>query len=1263
MAIDGHKANLSPEATEYLNRLEERLVKGSNTIAVLESNSAYARNRAQEATTAAVEAAPTLLVPEPPTNLNAVVEGVWGEQGAPLTKVTLTWEPSSLAVTGEPIQTNMFEVFGREFVVYADGDLTAVPPSDLKSLGTPPTATLVLEGGTPNTHHQFFVRARSVDGVWSELSDDVEVDYPAPSGVLAAPTAPIADTSTFGGVALKWDGLLIDGPTPPQFRYVYAGMQNPDGVTYTRVGQTLIGAGGIAVVDIPVGETHDFALFAVNSAGEVSLPSAIVTATIDGVDVSGIQSDIAGLQTDLSNLDTALSDAQSDATQALSDVATAQAKADSAFTNAATAQSAADSAQSDADAANAAALAASGLAASKGKVIYSTTAPTGADAATTTLWIDTTSGANTPKRWVSGTTWTAVTDKAAIDAAAAAAAAQSTANTAQANAATAQSKADSAFNNAATAQTAANTAQSKADSAFTNAATAQSAANAAQSTANTAQTNASNAQDAADDANTAALAAAGIANSKGKVIYSTTAPTGADAAATTLWIDTTGGANTPKRWVSGTTWAAVTDKTATDAASAAATAQSAANSAQSTANTAVTNAATAQSKADTAYANAATAQTDATNAYNAAQAAQGTANSALTTANGKNKIIFSTSDASGTTGYVNGDVWFKKTGSVITGQWEFVAGAWASRTIDGIVIANLDAGQISTGFLDAARIAAGTIVTNMMTANSINGDRITTNTLAADKIIANSITSAQIAALTITANELAANSVEAGKIKAGALDAFLIVGGNIQTDAAPSRGININSAGLTAYDALGVPTVTISSSTGAVTITGNFISGSGNSVFKATTAGIQLGNDVFGSAPFRVTADGALTATNATITGNITATSGTFTGTVNATSGTISGALSVTGSLTGGTVRTASTGNRIEMNADKVWFYSPSGYGSYITSDNAPGVSNSGQLILGTNDGIGLTISRQYLPIAGTAIATRVEWLQVTGDVTIYNGVVRINTTGDASATSLTHAFQIGVDSGLNTIIDNNEMIFRNNGVVVGYVQHSGQTLSSVSSYNNVKNSIGMGAGVVRLATIESNGNIGSLTGKLPGLTVTGSVARLYPTSGDSNDGDTVTNLRITSTPQIGFYNGTTGKLWYNASSDTAGSSVIYGNALSSSWRAVYISSANSQLGYVASTRNLKNIHDEYVIDVEKFLNVKTWWYDYKADAQHSPRAGMIAEELNVDFPEFVQHTDGVPDGIGYEFLSVGLHSVVKQLNARIVDLENTVASLVAAAQ
>nr|WP_286913294.1 MULTISPECIES: DUF1983 domain-containing protein [unclassified Pseudomonas] len=69
----------------------------------------------------------------------------------------------------------------------------------------------------------------------------------------------------------------------------------------------------------------------------------------------------------------------------------------------------------------------------------------------------------------------------------------------------------------------------------------------------------------------AAQAAADAAGAKGKVLYQPTAPAVADRLPQNLWIDTTGSANTPKRW-NGSTWMAVTDKVATDAAAAAASA-------------------------------------------------------------------------------------------------------------------------------------------------------------------------------------------------------------------------------------------------------------------------------------------------------------------------------------------------------------------------------------------------------------------------------------------------------------------------------------------------------------------------------------------------------------------------------------------------------------------------------------------------------------------------------------------------------------------
>jgi hypothetical protein len=137
--------------------------------------------------------------------------------------------------------------------------------------------------------------------------------------------------------------------------------------------------------------------------------------------------------------------------------------------------------------------------------------------------------------------------------------------------------------------------------------------------------------------------------------------------------------------------------------------------AQSTANTGVANAATAQTAAVAADGKAAIAQTQATTAttnaataQTAADAAATAAATALTTANGKNKIIFSTSAASGTA-YVEGDTWFKTTAALITGQWVFTSGAWAARTIDNLMIANIDAGKITAGIIAAARIDATTL--------------------------------------------------------------------------------------------------------------------------------------------------------------------------------------------------------------------------------------------------------------------------------------------------------------------------------------------------------------------------------------------------------------------------------------------------------------------------------------------------------------------------------------------------------------------------
>lgn len=100
-----------------------------------------------------------------------------------------------------------------------------------------------------------------------------------------------------------------------------------------------------------------------------------------------------------------------------------------AETDISTAAAAAATAQSAANAAATEAGTAAGIAAGKADVLIQSTVPAVDMRKATTLWIDTTTSNNTPKRW-SGSAWVALTDKVAVDAAAAAAAAQSAVTTA-----------------------------------------------------------------------------------------------------------------------------------------------------------------------------------------------------------------------------------------------------------------------------------------------------------------------------------------------------------------------------------------------------------------------------------------------------------------------------------------------------------------------------------------------------------------------------------------------------------------------------------------------------------------------------------------------------------------------------------------------------------------------------------------------------------------------------------------------------------------
>lgn len=202
-------------------------------------------------------------------------------------------------------------------------------------------------------------------------------------------------------------------------------------------------------------------------------------------------------------------------------------------------------------------------------------------------------------------------------------------------------------------------------------ASATSAATAAQGTADAAVT-------AANAANQAALQAAGIADAKGKVIFSDSEPTGDDRNPANLWIQPSTETTHVFNESSGT-WEEVTSDLLDQAAQNAIDAKNTANQAQQTADTAIANAESAMA---------------------AAKVAESAADEAQRTADGKNTVTTSEATPSGS-GDAAGDVWFKVDGSgKIVGQWTWTGAAWNPQEVGSEVIANLDVGKLTAG--DAA---------------------------------------------------------------------------------------------------------------------------------------------------------------------------------------------------------------------------------------------------------------------------------------------------------------------------------------------------------------------------------------------------------------------------------------------------------------------------------------------------------------------------------------------------------------------------------
>lgn len=192
--------------------------------------------------------------------------------------------------------------------------------------------------------------------------------------------------------------------------------------------------------------------------------------------------------------------------------------------------------------------------------------------------------------------------------------------------------------------------------------------------------------------------------------------------------------------------------------------------------------------------------------------------------------------------------------------------AVSTRTIDANAVTNDELNNnavtnrnITTDAIDARVINANAITAGKISADAITAREIQANAITADEISANAIVAGKISADAITAREISANAITANEISANAITASIIQGKKIDlkaSDGATQR-IEMDSGGITGFNASGVQTFDINGATGEINAAAITVK---NVNASEVTAGILTGRTVRTSDPIaglgRVQLDG-----------------------------------------------------------------------------------------------------------------------------------------------------------------------------------------------------------------------------------------------------------------------------------------------------------------------------------------------------------------------------------------------------------------------
>jgi hypothetical protein len=244
---------------------------------------------------------PSRTYPNAPETLSGTTTAAWSPDGmTALAEVNLTWSGVTVNTDGSLTVPEYYEV---EVSV---GDTTV-----WNVVASTNATTAKIENLVADTNHSFRVRAFNSPVESGDYSPTFTIKTGLPNTPMTPPNAPTL-SSHLSVIQVNWDGTLGNNVPPLYFRYAYAEVANgPDFTTYRRIGAPFLrDTRTITISDnFKVGQTYRVRLVAVDGLGIKSEPSAYASVVVQGIDGEALTAEInqkiidAGdVTTDLQNL-------------------------------------------------------------------------------------------------------------------------------------------------------------------------------------------------------------------------------------------------------------------------------------------------------------------------------------------------------------------------------------------------------------------------------------------------------------------------------------------------------------------------------------------------------------------------------------------------------------------------------------------------------------------------------------------------------------------------------------------------------------------------------------------------------------------------------------------------------------------------------------------------------------------------------------------------------------------------------------------------